>query len=101
MARKRLPALHPGEAPREEFLVPLSLSALAAARACGAPRARIERLARAETGVSGGAAVRLAAYFGATPEFWMNLQSQCELETARATVGADAARIKRRRAAAA
>ena len=101
MARKRLPPLHPGEVLREEFLVPLSLSALAAARACGVPRTRIERLAREETGVSGDTAVRLAAYFGTTPEFWMNLQSQYELETARAAVGAEAARIKRRRAAAA
>jgi addiction module HigA family antidote len=100
MARKRLPPLHPGEVLREEFLAPLGLSALALARACGVPRTRIERLAREETGVSGDTAVRLAAYFGTTPEFWMNLQSQYELETARSALGVEAAKISRRRAAA-
>jgi addiction module HigA family antidote len=100
MARKRLPPLRPGEVLREEFLAPLGLSALALARACGVPRTRIERLAREETGVSGDTAVRLAAYFGTTPEFWMNLQSQYELETARSALGVEAAKISRRRAAA-
>jgi addiction module HigA family antidote len=101
MARKKLPPMHPGEVLREEFLVPLRLSALAVAKACGVPRTRFERLSREEIGVSGDTAVRLAAFFGTTPEFWMNLQSQYELETARFEIGAEVGKIKRYEAAAA
>ncbi len=101
MARKKLPPMHPGEVLREEFLVPLGLSALAVAKACGVPRTRIERLSREEIGVSGDTAVRLAAFFGTTPEFWMNLQSQYELETARSEIGVDIGKIKRHEAVAA
>ncbi|MFZ1962763.1 MAG: HigA family addiction module antitoxin [Roseiarcus sp.] len=101
MARKKLPPMHPGEVLREEFLVPLGLSALAVARACGVSGARIERLSREEIGVSGDTAVRLAAFFGTTQEFWMNLQGQYQLETARSEIGAEVRKIKRYEAAAA
>jgi addiction module HigA family antidote len=93
--------MHPGEVLREEFLLPLGLSAPAVARACGVPGARIERLSREEIGVSGDTAVRLAAFFGTTPEFWMNLQSQYELETAQSEIGAEVGKIKRHEAVAA
>jgi addiction module HigA family antidote len=65
MARK-LPPLHPGEVLREEFLVPLELSAGALARVCGVPRTRIERLANEETGVTADTALRLSKAFGTT-----------------------------------
>jgi len=64
------------------------------AKACGVPRTRIERLSRKEIGVSGDTAMRLAAFFGTTPEFWMNLQSQFELESARSEIGAEIEKIK-------
>jgi addiction module HigA family antidote len=44
--------IHPGEVLREEFLIPLAMSAGALAKACGVPRTRIERLANEETGVT-------------------------------------------------
>lgn len=46
------PAIHPGEILREEFLVPLGLSAYAVAKACGVPRTRIERLIKEATHLS-------------------------------------------------
>jgi addiction module HigA family antidote len=46
---KKLPPVHPGEVLREEFLVPMKLSAYSIAKACGVPRIRIERLVREET----------------------------------------------------
>jgi antitoxin HigA-1 len=46
-----LPPLHPGEVLREEFLVPMELSAYMVAKACGVPRTRIERIAREEMGI--------------------------------------------------
>lgn len=64
-----LPPLHPGEVLREEFMMPLGLSAYALARACGVPRTRIERVAAEEIGISGDTAIRLGRVFDTTPEF--------------------------------
>ena len=80
---KRLPPMHPGEVLREEFMEPKGLTAYALAARLGVPRTRIERIAREELGITVDTALRLAAYFRTTAEFWMNLQSRFELETAR------------------
>lgn len=90
---KRLPPVHPGEVLREEFLGPMRLTAYAVARACGVPRTRIERLAREETPITADTALRLARYFGTTPEFWMGMQAQYELERAQDTAAAALRRI--------
>jgi len=79
---RRLPPIHPGEVLREEFLVPMSLSPFAVARAIGVPRTRIERLAREETPVTADTALRLAKYFGTTAAFWMGMQAQHDLDQA-------------------
>jgi len=68
--------VHAGEILREEYMVPLGLSACALAQECHVPRTRIERLAREETPVTADTALRLGRYFGTEPEFWMNLQRQ-------------------------
>jgi addiction module HigA family antidote len=73
------PPIHPGEVLREEFLVPLGLAPYTLAKALGVPRTRIERLSREETPVTPDTALRLARYFGTTPEFWMNMQSAYDL----------------------
>ena len=83
-----LPPLHPGEVLREEFMMPLGLSAYALARACGVPRTRIERVAAEEIGISGDTAIRLGRVFDTTPEFWMNLQQRFDLERAARALGA-------------
>ena len=90
---KTLP-LHPGEVLREEFLLPLNLSAGAIAKACRVPRTRIERLTREEVGVSGDTAVRLAKFLGASPEFWLNLQLRFEADVATRAASEDLAAIK-------
>ncbi|KAA2235834.1 HigA family addiction module antitoxin [Salinarimonas soli] len=89
-----LPPMHPGEMLREEFLIPLKLSAGAVAKAAGVPRTRIERIVREEIGITGDTAVRLGRVFGTTPEFWMNLQSRHEIETAKRALGDVIERIK-------
>lgn len=93
---KRLPPVHPGEILREEFLVPMKLTPYAVARACGVPRTRIERLAREETPVTADTALRLSRYFGTTPQLWMNLQAQYDLERAEDAATAALKRIKPR-----
>jgi antitoxin HigA-1 len=79
---KKLAPVHPGEVLREDFLVPMNLSPYAVARACGVPRTRIERLAREQTPITADTALRLSRYFGTTPAFWMNIQTQFDLECA-------------------
>ena len=75
MARKRLP-IHPGEVLREEYLIPLELSAGALAKACGVPRTRIERIANEETAITADTALRLAKALGTSAQLWLNLQNE-------------------------
>ena len=81
------PPIHPGEMLREEFMVPLGLTAGALARALGVPRTRIERLIREETGLSPETADLLAKYFGSSTEFWLNMQSRYVLDCLRIDAG--------------
>ncbi len=69
MEKKRLAPVHPGEVLREDFLLPLELSPYAVARACGVPRTRIERIARERAPITADSALRLARFFGTTPDF--------------------------------
>ena len=80
---KKLAPVHPGEVLREEFLKPMNLTSYAVAAALDVPRTRIERLAREETPVTADTALRLGKFFKTTPAFWMNIQAQYDLETAK------------------
>lgn len=84
---RQLPPLHPGEVLREEFLIPLGMSAGALARACGVPRTRIERLASEETSVTADTALRLAKAFRTSPELWLNLQNDFNVRSAKRQIG--------------
>ena len=86
--------MHPGEYLREEYLVPLRLSAGKLARALSLPRTRIERIVREEIGISADTALRLGRFFSTTPDFWLNLQQAYELETESARIAADLAHIE-------
>src|ERR1700753_4354314 len=86
-APKILPPMHPGEMLREEFLVPLSLTAGRLAKACDVPRTRIERIVNEEIGISADTAVRLGKVLGTSAEFWLNLQARYDLLIARRTLG--------------
>jgi antitoxin HigA-1 len=78
----RMPALHPGEMLREEFMKPLGLSANALAIALRVPVTRISEITRERRGITADTALRLARYFNMTPEFWMGLQMDYDLESA-------------------
>jgi addiction module HigA family antidote len=79
--------MHPGEVLREEFLVPLKLSAGSLAKACGLPRTRIERIASEQTGITADTALRLAKALRTTPQLWLNLQTDYDLQIARRDLG--------------
>ena len=69
----------PGEVLHEEFLVELGINQRALALAIAVPPIRISEIVRGKRAVSADTAMRFAAYFGTSPEFWLNLQSQWEL----------------------
>jgi addiction module HigA family antidote len=75
MAASILPPIHPGEILREEFLAPLGLKPYTLAKKLNVPRTRIERLVSEQTPVTADTALRLAKFFGSTPQFWLNMQA--------------------------
>ena len=87
IAPKKLAPLHPGEVLREEFLVPLDLSAGALARTCGLPRTRIERLAAETAGITADTALRLSKALGTSAQLWLNLQNRYDVEIAKRQIG--------------
>ncbi len=79
---ERMPPVHPGEILLEEFMKPLQLTQNRLARATGMPQTRIQAVVSGNRGISADTAIRLAAYFGTTPEFWLHAQAGYELEAA-------------------
>ena len=99
-ARNGMQPVHPGEVLREE-LEELGLSANGLAKALGVPANRVTAVLNGERGVSADTALRLARYFGTTPQLWMNLQKTWELRRAEIESGREiAARVTPRQSAA-
>lgn len=79
---KTLHPVHPGEVLREEFMVPLGLSANALAKALHTDAPRINDIAKEERSLTPDTALRLARYFGNSARFWLGLQMQYDLDVA-------------------
>ncbi len=88
----RLAPVHPGEILREEFLAPLGLSQNGLARALRVPTPRVGEIVHCRRAVTPDTALRLARFFGTSPEFWVNLQAQHDLDTTRRRAEADVRR---------
>ncbi|MGH8549326.1 MAG: HigA family addiction module antitoxin [Methylococcales bacterium] len=73
--------VHPGEI-REDYLVPLNMSANALARALNVPAPRIHSIVRERRGITAETAMRLARYFGGDARSWLNLQAAYDLRLA-------------------
>jgi len=74
---------HPGEVLRTEFLEPMGISAYQLAKALHFPG--VYEIVREQRAISADVALRLGKYFGMTPQFWMNLQSDYDLRCAAAS----------------
>jgi len=90
--------IHPGEVLREEFLQPMGITSHALAMALQVPAPRINDVVRERRAVTVDTALRLAKYFGTSAEFWMGLQTDFDMATARATMADVLARIVSREA---
>ncbi len=84
--------VHPGEVLREDFLVPLGMSANALAKPLNVPARRINDIARERRGITADTAMRLARYLGGDARSWLNLQAAYDLRVAEI---ANAKRIER------
>jgi len=82
MIKNGMRPVHPGEVLREDFLIPLEMSANALAKALNVPAPRINDVVRERRGVSADTAMRLARYFGGDARSWLNLQAAYDLRVA-------------------
>ena len=84
---EKIKAIHPGEILNEEFLAVLKISQYRLAKDINVPPRRINEIVHGTRRVSADTALRLARYFGNSPEFWLNLQSHHDLEKQRELLG--------------
>jgi addiction module HigA family antidote len=89
---------HPGKVLKTEFLEPMGLSVYALAKAIGVPRSRVNGLCRGEQGVTAALALRMGKFFDVDPRWFMNMQTQYDLETEAGRLAAKIAAIVARRA---
>lgn len=82
MAPRKLDPVHPGEILLKEFLEPLGLSQNRLALVLGVPARRINEIVLGKRGITADTALRLARYFKMSPQFWLGLQMDYELDVA-------------------
>jgi len=82
MATKKLNPVHPGEILQKEFLEPKGLSQNRLALGLGVPARRINEIILGKRGITADTALRLARYFKMSPQFWLGLQMDYELDMA-------------------
>ncbi len=75
--------IHPGEILKIEFLDGLGITPYALSRDAGIDKAMVSRIVNGKSSISADTALRLGAYFGTSPDSWMNLQSRYDLEVAK------------------
>ena len=86
MMKNAIRPVHPGEVLREDFLVPLGMSANSLAQALNVTTTRINDIVRERRGVTPDTALRLARYFGGDAQSWLNLQQAYDLKLAQNAV---------------
>ena len=87
MGKKKLQPVHPGEVLLEEFLKPMGLSQNRVAINIGVPSRRINEIILQKRRITADTALRLARFFGTSPEFWLGLQAQYDLDVTSEEVG--------------
>jgi addiction module HigA family antidote len=80
MNKMKIEPPHPGEILLEEFMKPLNLSQYRVAKSINVPPRRINEIVHGQRSITADTALRLAKYFGNSPQFWMNIQTWYDLE---------------------
>ena len=76
----RLANIHPGEVLREEFLLPLKISAYKLSKDIDIPQTRISQILKGKRRITADTALRFASYFGTTAQFWLGIQNDFDIE---------------------
>jgi antitoxin HigA-1 len=82
-----LDPIHPGEILKEDFMVPMGVSINRLALDIGVPPGRISEIVNGKRGITADTALRLARFFGVSPDVWMGLQSDYDLRVTQRAVG--------------
>ncbi len=99
MTEERLPNITPGEILREEFLVPMGISAYRLSKDTGMPPTRVSQILKGRRRITADTALRLSRYFGNSAEFWLGVQDEYDLRDQEEELSAELSRIPRARQA--
>ncbi len=91
---KELPNIHPGEVLREEFLKPLKISAYRLAQKTKIPQTRISEIIHERRRITADTALRFSQFFGNSPQFWLGLQTEYDLEESQKSIGKELIEIE-------
>ena len=94
MAKNKPINPHPGEILLEEFLKPMALSQNRLAMELRVPTHRVNEIVHGRRSITADSALRLAKFFGTTPDFWLNLQKSYDLAAAQEELKAELSRIR-------
>lgn len=92
---KKLKNIHPGDVLKEEFLTPLGISAYRLCMDIGVPQTRISEILKGNRSITADTALRLSKYFGNSPNFWLSLQNDFDIEEELLLKGSSLKLIKR------
>lgn len=87
MSARRLQPIHPGEILREEFIEPMGITQYRLAKDINVDPRRINAIIQGKRAITADTALRLSRYFGTSERFWLNLQTQYDLEVERDQLG--------------
>ena len=93
----KLDNIHPGEVLREEFMIPLEITAYRLSKDLGIPQTRISEILKGRRRISADTALRLSKYFGNSAKFWLGLQDDYDLEQELNSRKREFQKIKRRK----
>ena len=92
---KKLKNIHPGDVLKEEFLTPLGISAYRLSMDIAVPQTRISEILKGNRSITADTALRLSKYFGNSPNFWLGLQNDFDIEEELLLKGSSLKLIKR------
>ena len=83
---EKLKNIHPGEVLREEFLKPLNITAYRLAKETKVPQTRISEILKGKRRITADTALRFSKFFGNSPDFWLGLQNDYDLEKGKKSI---------------
>jgi len=91
---EKIAPIHPGEILQEDFLTPMEITAYKLAKETFLDQTRISEIIKGKRSVTVDTALRFSKFFGTSPEFWINIQTQFDLENKRNELAQDISKIQ-------